>query len=101
MKKLFTLKEFEDAAGCWRKLENKDKLINLMNNIQINNNNQISFESLLNSPYPSLQDKRWWIFNSLDLSLKEKQLISLESVKSVVNIYIIKNILMIIEYHYV
>ena len=37
MKKLFTLKEFEDAAGCWRKLENKDKLINLMNNIQINN----------------------------------------------------------------
>ena len=85
MKKTFTQNEFYNHGGCWRKERNKDlrKLI-----IELSDSNgNISFESLLLSSLPSLQDKVWWIMNSLNLSLIENRYLALESAKSVANIY--------------
>lgn len=85
MKKTFTQEEFYNHGGCWRKERNKDlrKLI-----IELSDSNgNISFESLLLSSLPSLQDKVWWMMNSLNLSLIENRYLALESAKSVANIY--------------
>ena len=84
MKKIFTEQEFRDSAGFW--IKNKpDALNNLIKTISING--LIKFEDVLNSSLVPIQDKRWWIYNSLDLNLNEKICLSLKSAYNVLPLY--------------
>jgi hypothetical protein len=84
MKKNFTKEEFYNSAGCWKK-EQPENLNKLIENIS--KENSINFKDVLNSPLVSLKDKSWWIRESCNLILKQKQLFALESAKSVAYLY--------------
>ena len=86
MIKEFTSKEFYNSTGCWI-TKKSHKLKALIDFLSKSNTQLITFKEVLNSPLVSIQDKKWWIFNSLNLTLKEKQILALESAKSVAHIY--------------
>jgi hypothetical protein len=84
MKKNFTNREFFESAGCWITKRNSD-LLRLIESIS--KNNSINFKDVLTSPLIPTQDKKWWLFNSCNLTLQEKQILALESAKLVAHIY--------------
>lgn len=86
MKKEFTITEFYLSGGCWIK-EKPDKLKTLSEHLSESGNKLINYKDVLNSSLISLLDKKWWLFNSCKLTLKEKQILALESAKAVAYIY--------------
>ena len=84
MIKTFGTSNLINIVGCWK--NNLPKLNTVVSTL-VDNTNNINIIDIMNSPHISIKDKRWFLFNSCNLSIKEKQILALESAKSVAYIF--------------
>lgn len=78
MKTTFTSKEILSRRGCYER-EKVEKLSFI-------NQPEIKIQDILNSEIP-LKDKRWFAFNSCDLTIEEKQQLALDLARVVLPIF--------------